>query len=307
MSLGASMNLRSMDLNLLVVFDAVMQERSVTRAANKVFLTQSAVSSALSRLRVQLKDELFLRGPGKLRPTQRAIELEQPIRAVLTDLERVLQPEAFDPQRHTRSFTIATNDYFTAVVAPALAQLLAREAQAVDVRIMPTGGRAYELLDSGEADLVCTSASTVPQRMRADLLIEDDYICLVRKDHPFAKKTPTLSQYAKARHVLVSPRGDAHGFVDEQLAERGLTRRVAMTVNHFAAAPQIVAESDMVLTVLRRIAQRFAHPKQTVMFDYPLKAPTALRHMSMIWHARLGEHPAQQWLRQALVKSLATA
>jgi DNA-binding transcriptional LysR family regulator len=301
------MNLRSMDLNLLVVFDAVMQERSVTRAANKVFLTQSAVSSALSRLRVQLKDELFLRGPGKLRPTQRAIELEHPIRAVLTDLERVLQPEAFDPQRHARSFTIATNDYFTAVVAPALAQLLAREAQAVDVRIMPTGGRAYELLDSGEADLVCTSASTVPQRMRSELLIEDDYVCLVRKDHPFAKKPPTLAQYAKARHVLVSPRGDAQGFVDEQLAERGLTRRVAMTVNHFAAAPQIVAESDMVLTVLRRIAQRFAPPKQTVMFDYPLKAPTALRQMSMIWHARLGEHPAQQWLRQALVKSLATA
>jgi DNA-binding transcriptional LysR family regulator len=300
------MSLRSMDLNLLVVFDAVMQERSVTRAANKVFLTQSAVSSALSRLRVQLKDELFLRGPGKLRPTQRAIELEQPIRALLTDLERVLQPEVFDPQRHARSFTIATNDYFTAVVAPALAQLLVREAQAIDVRIMPTGGRAYELLDSGEADLVCTATSTVPPRMRAELLIEDDYVCLVRKDHPFAKKPPTLSQYAKARHVLVSPRGDAHGFVDEQLAERGLTRRVAMTVNHFAAAPQIVAESDMVLTVLRRIALRFAPPKQTVMFDYPLKAPASLRQMSMIWHARLGEHPAQQWLRQALVKCLAT-
>jgi DNA-binding transcriptional LysR family regulator len=301
------MNLRSMDLNLLVVFDAVMQERSVTRAASKVFLTQSAVSSALSRLRVQLKDELFLRGPGKLRPTQRALELEQPIRALLTDLERVLQPEAFDPQRHTRSFTIATNDYFTAVVAPALAQLLAKEAQAVDLRIMPIGGRAYELLDSGEADVVCTSVSTVPVRMRAERLIEDDYVCVVRKDHPFASKAPSLAQYAKARHVLVSPRGDAHGFVDEQLAERGLTRRVAMTVNHFAAAPQIVADSDMVLTVLRRIAQRFASPEHTAMFDYPLSAPAALRQMSMIWHARLGEHPAQRWLRQALTRCVTGA
>jgi DNA-binding transcriptional LysR family regulator len=296
------MNLRQLDLNLLVVFDAVMQERSVTRAAHRVFLTQSAVSSALSRLRVQLKDELFLRGSGKLRPTPRALELELPVRAVLTDIERVLQPEVFNPQKHARTFTIATNDYFTAVVAPTLARLLAREAQAVDIRIMPTGGRAYELLDSGEADVVCTSASTVPERMRAQLLIEDDYVCLVRKDHAFAQKAPTLAQYAKARHVLVSPRGDAHGFVDEQLAQRGLTRRVAMTVNHFAAAPQIVAESDMVLTVMRRIAQRFAPAKQTAIFNFPLQAPRALREMSMIWHARLGEHPAQQWLRQALQK-----
>jgi DNA-binding transcriptional LysR family regulator len=296
------MNLRSMDLNLLVVFDAVMQERSVTRAAHRVFLTQSAVSSALSRLRVQWKDELFLRGPGKLRPTQRALELEQPIRALLMDLERVLQPEKFDPQRHTRTFTIATNDYFTGVVAPAFARLLAKEARAVDIRVIPIGGRAYELLDSGEADLVCTAATTVPERMRRELLIQDDYVCLVRKGHALTQKTLTVAQYAKERHILVSPRGDAHGFVDEQLAARGLTRRVAMTVNHFAAAPQIVAESDMVLTVLRKIAERFAPSKQTVILDLPMPAPIALRQMHMMWHARLGEHPAQQWLRNALMR-----
>jgi DNA-binding transcriptional LysR family regulator len=301
------MSLRSLDLNLLVVFDAVMQERSVTRAAEKVFLTQSAVSSALSRLRVQLKDELFVRGPGKLRPTPRALELEQPVRALLMDLERVLQPQTFDPQRQRRSFTVATNDYFTAVVAPRLAQLLAAEAQAVDLRIVPINGRAHELLDTGQADVVCTAAGQVPERMRAERLIEDDYVCLVRKDHPFARKPPSLAQFAKARHVLVSPRGDSHGFVDEQLATHGLTRRVVLTVNHFAAAPQIVVESDMVLTVLRRIAERFAPSHSTAMFDYPLKAPTALREMSLIWHSRLGEHPAQQWLRGFLHRAAAGA
>jgi DNA-binding transcriptional LysR family regulator len=306
MTQGSVMNLRQLDLNLLVVFDAVMHERSVTRAAHRVFLTQSAVSSALSRLRVQLKDELFLRGTGKLRPTPRALELELPVRALLTDLERVLQPEAFDPQRHGRTFTIATNDYFTAVVAPKLAQYLEKHAQAVDLRIIPIGGRANELLDASEADVVCTSASQVAERLKSQLLIEDDYVCVVRKDHPFAKKAPSLAQYAKARHLLVTPRGDARGFVDEQLAERGLTRRVAMTVNHFAAAPQIVAQSDMVLTALGKIAERFAPPKATVTFDFPLKAPLALRQMSMIWHARLGEHPAQQWLRSTLAKVCAS-
>jgi DNA-binding transcriptional LysR family regulator len=294
------MNLRQLDLNLLVVFDAVMQERSVTRAAHRVFLTQSAVSSALSRLRVQLKDELFLRGTGKLRPTQRAFELELPVRAVLTDLERVLQPEAFDPQRHARTFTIATNDYFTAVVAPRLAKYFELHAQAVDLRIIPIGGRANELLDSSEVDVVCTSSSQVAERFQSQLLIEDDYVVVVRKDHAFAKKSPSLAQFAKARHLLVTPRGDARGFVDELLAERGLTRRVAMTVNHFAAAPQIVANSDLVLTALRQIAERFAPPKSTAIVDFSLKTPLALRQMRMIWHARLGNHPAQQWLRRTL-------
>jgi DNA-binding transcriptional LysR family regulator len=300
MTLELDMNLRQLDLNLLVVFDAVMQERNVTRAAQRVFLTQSAVSSALGRLRTQLKDELFLRGPGKLRPTPRALELEQPIRMLLMDLERVLEPEGFNPARDVRTLTIATNDYFSAVVAPLLAQHLAQHAPAVDIRIIPTEGRAYEMLDASQVDLVCTSASQPPERFKSKLLIQDDYVCLVNKQHPFAKKTPTLAQYAKARHLLVSPRGDPRGFVDEVLAERGLTRRVAMTVNHFAAAPQIVSGSDMVLTILKNIASRFADPRQTAQFDLPIKAPMAIRQMKMIWHARLGEHPAQQWLRHTL-------
>jgi DNA-binding transcriptional LysR family regulator len=297
------MLLRRIDLNLLLVFDTVMQERSVTKAAHQLFLTQSAVSSALSRLRVQFKDDLFIRGPGKLRPTQRALELEQPIRAVLQELERALEPERFDPQKHARTFTVATNDYFTAVVAPVLARYIATKAQAVNVRIMPTEGRAFELLDSGQADVVCTAASLIPERFISTLLIQDEYVCMVRRDHPFAAKAPTLGQYAKARHLLVSPRGDSHGFIDEQLAQRGLTRRVAMTVNHFAAAPQIVAQSDMVLTVMKKIADRFGPSKQTFTFECPVPAPRGLREMHMIWHAKLGEHPAQQWFRQALIES----
>jgi DNA-binding transcriptional LysR family regulator len=296
------MNLRRLDLNLLVVFDAVMLERSVTRAAERVFLTQSAVSSALGRLRHQLGDELFIRGPGKLRPTPRALELEEPVRALLAELQEVLAPASFDPAHETRSFTIATNDYFTAVVLPPLARQLAREAPGIDLRIVPTAGRALEMLDAREADLVCTSWSKPPERFSIETLLEDDYVCVVRKDHPFAKKTPTLAQFAKAKHLLVSPRGDARGFVDEKLAERGLTRRVCITVNHFAAAPQIVAESDAVLTVPRLIAQRFAPPRATTQFACPVSVPASLTRMSMIWHDRLARHPAHAWLRQTLLE-----
>jgi DNA-binding transcriptional LysR family regulator len=296
------MNLRRLDLNLLVVFDAVMLERSVTRAAQRVFLTQSAVSSALGRLRHQLGDELFIRGPGKLRPTPRALELEEPVRALLAELQEVLAPSRFDPASETRGFTIATNDYFTAVVAPALARRLAKAAPGIDLRIVPTAGRALEMLDTREADLVCTAWSQPPERFSIETLVEDDYVCVVRKDHPFASKAPTLAQFAKAKHLLVSPRGDARGFVDEKLAEKGLTRRVSITVNHFAAAPQIVAESDAVLTVPRLIAQRFAPPRTTAIVDCPVSAPPALTRMSLIWHDRLARHPAHAWLRQTMLE-----
>jgi DNA-binding transcriptional LysR family regulator len=297
-----SINLRRLDLNLLVVFDAVMLERSVTRAGRRVFLSQSAVSSALGRLREQLGDELFLRGPGKLRPTPRALELEEPIRAVLAELEHRLSPARFDPATESRTFTIATNDYFTAVVAPPLARRLSRAAPGIDLRVVPTGGRAYEMLDQREADLVCTSVTQAPPRFGSRVLVEDDYVCVVRRDHPFARKTPTLAQFARARHLLVSPRGDGRGWVDDALAESGLARRVAMTVNHFAAAPQVVAETDYVLTVMRLVAERFAPRRQLASFACPLSAPMALRRMSMVWHERLAQHPAHHWLREMLAE-----
>jgi DNA-binding transcriptional LysR family regulator len=293
--------LRRLDLNLLVVFDAVMREKSVTRAAERVFLTQSAVSSALGRLRQQLGDELFVRGPGRLRPTPRALELEEPLRALLAELEQVLSPPRFDPRTERRSYTIATNDYFTAVVAPPLARRLTREAPLIDLRVVPTGGRALEQLDLREADLVCTSWSQPPARFAIETVVEDDYVCVVRTDHPFARRAPTLAQFARAKHLLVSPRGDPHGFVDERLAEKGLTRRIALSVNHFAAAPQIVAETDFVLTIPRLIAERFAPRRTTVIVPCPVAAPAALTRMSMIWHERLAQHPAHAWLRSVIV------
>lgn len=294
------MDLRRLDLNLLVLFDAVMQERNVTRAAQRLFLTQSAVSNAMARLRLQLGDELFLRGAGKLRPTPRALELAPVVHGLLDELKRTLDPPRFDPATARQAFTIATSDYFTAVVAPALFRLIDREAPGVDVRIIPTGGRTFELLDEGGADVACTAWTDPAERYGAELLLEEDYVCVVRRGHPFASKPPSVAQYAKAKHVLVTPRGDARGFIDEQLAERGLTRRVVMTVNHFAAAPMIVAGGDAVLTVPSLIATLYAPPRRTVIVPCPLTAPIGLRQMKLLWHERLGRHPAQAWFRAAL-------
>lgn len=295
------MDLRRLDLNLLVVFDAVMREQSVTRAATKIFLTQSAVSNALNRLRDQIGDELFLRGPGKLRPTQRAIELAQPVHTILVELGRVLDPAEFDPATEQRTFTIATNDYFTSVIAPPLAARLAREAPFVNLRIVPTGGRGYEMLDASQIDLLCISTASPPARFGSHLIVEDDYVLMVRDSHPFARRAPTLRAFAGAKHLMVSPVGDASGFVDEVLAERGLRRRIAMVINHFAAAPQIIANTDFVLTVPRLLAERFK-PKGVRILAAPFVAPAGLREMKIIWHERLSQHPAQHWMRRLCVE-----
>jgi DNA-binding transcriptional LysR family regulator len=157
-------------------------------------------------------------------------------------------------------------------------------------------------LDAREADLVCTSWRKPPERFSVEALVEDDYVCVVRKDHAFARRAPTLAQFAKARHLLVSPRGDARGFVDEKLAEKGLARRISITVNHFAAAPQIVAKSHAVPTVPRLIAQRFAPPRTTPLCACPVAAPATLTRMRMIWHDRLARHPAHAWFRQTMLE-----
>jgi DNA-binding transcriptional LysR family regulator len=293
------MNLRSLDLNLLVVFDAIFTEKNITRAGTRIGLSQPAVSNALTRLRGHLKDELFLRGPDGLRPTPRAVELAGPIHAMLVDLERVLDPQAFDPAVALRTFTVAAVDYFTVVVAPRLAAHLARHAPGVDIRIVPTAGQAMELLDRGEIDLAAAAFGDVPERFGHLTIVEDEYACMVAANHPMAEKPPTLRAYAAARHVLVSPRGDLNGFVDDELAKRGLTRHVVMAINHFAAAPNLVARTDLVVTAPRKVLEAYAS-ERTVIFPAPVEAPRAFRRLDMLWHERLARHPAHQWFRSTI-------
>lgn len=301
------MNLRSLDLNLLVVFDAIYQEGSVTRAAQKVFLSQSATSNALARLRGHLKDELFLRGPEGLRPTPRAMELAPRLRAILTELKQVLEPQDFDPATDQRSVTIAAVDYFSVVVAPALMSLLAREAPGIRVQIVPLEGRWMEALDQGDVDFATpTFLDAIAPRFGQTRLIEDSYACLARKGNPLADSGPDLQRYAQASHLLVSPRGDPWGFVDDELAKVGLTRNISLVINHFTATPPIIAQTDLILTAPALFVQRMK-TAQHVMFDCPVVAPVEFRCLGLVWHERLSSHPAQGWLRHAIERAAQAA
>ena len=294
------MDINALDLNLLKVFNAVMTERNVSRAANKLFMSQPAVSHALSRLRHSLKDELFIKAPGGVAPTPRAVELGEPIHSTLVALEEALNPQEFDPLTSRHVFRIATHDYFTSVIAAELANWVKERAPNISIRLKPTEGRAMEMLDNQEADVAVSAFGELPDRMVALDLFEDEYVCVIGKHHPLAKGKLTLKRFANASHLLISPRGDERGFVDTALAKQGLTRQVSMIVNQFASAAEIVANSNLVLTAPQRIAQQAVDRYGCVIEPCPIDAPETFTSTSVVRHRILGNHPPIHWLCETL-------
>lgn len=294
------MNLRRLDLNLLVVFDAMMTDRNVTRAAARIGLSQPAMSNALNRLRAFFKDELFLRGPDGMRPTPRAMDLAPAVHQALGAIDAALDPVTFDPRTAQRTIRIDTNDYVVATYLPRLMALLAREAPGIDLRISPQTGRTMERLDAQEIDFGISAYGDVPDRFEIEQIDEEVYVVLMRKRHPLVAANMTLSSYAAATHVLVSPRGDTRGFVDTALAEKGLTRRIALTVNQFSVVGPIIAATNLVVTIPKRIADQMVPAFGLIQKPSPVPGPKAFSAVSMIWHRRLGQHPANVWFRSAM-------
>lgn len=300
------MNLRRLDLNLLVIFDALMAERNVTRAARRIGLSQPAFSNALSRLRHYLKDELFIRSVEGMRPTPRALELAAEVHNALTAIESALDPASFEPSTALRSFTIDTNDYMASTSVVPLMRRLADEAPGIDVRLLPPNGRALERLDAGEADFAIGAYGELPERFGVEQLDDNVFVCVMRADHALARGKFDLERYAAAKHLLITPRGDPVGFVDEALAQHGLSRRIALTVNQFSVAPAIVANSDLIVTLPKRIADFYAPLFALAMRPSPFGTPKVFRSIDLIWHKRIGQHPAYVWFRE-LLKSVIVA
>ncbi|MCK0068933.1 MULTISPECIES: LysR family transcriptional regulator [Kordiimonas] len=299
------MNLAGIDLNLLLVFDAVMKERNATRAGMAIGMSQPAVSNALNRLRHIMKDDLFVRGPDGMRPTSRAQELANPIRHALAEIEEALNPASFDPANAERTFVIATTDYASMTLMPYLASYISDEAPKVNIHTIPIQGRLYEKLDSQEADFGITALSETPERFGRMDMHSDEFVVMMRPDHPLArhKNSIPLEEYSAARHLLVTPRGDARGFMDEQLEKRGLKRQISMTINSFGPGPMIVMSSDLILTIPSRMAGKCAQFFDLHIMPSPIQPPKELTGGVMIWHNRLTNHPAHTWFRQLIKRA----
>ena len=296
------MNLRRVDLNLLVIFDALMTERNVTRAARRISLSQPAFSNALARLRHFLKDELFIRGPEGMLPTPRALELAPPIRAALMTLESSLDQSAFEPATATRVFTLQTSDYLVSTVMPALMRHLAERAPGVDIRIVPPDHRTTQLLDAGEIDFALGGYGELPERFGVAIVDDNDFVCLMHAKHPLATGRLDLRRYAAAKHLLITPRGDPNGFVDDALAEAGLSRRIALTVNHFSVVPAIIAETDLIVTMPLRMAEGYAKLYGLTLRPSPVATSAIYSHIRLVWNKRLAAHPAFDWFRALMLE-----
>ncbi len=296
-------HLAGIDLNLLVVLDALLTERNVTRAAKRVGLSQSATSHALSRLRALFDDPLLVRGLGAMVPTPRAEALHAPVRDALSQLATAIgHSPRFDPKVSRRPFTVATVDYGAFVLAPRLLDLVSREAPHVDVRLTHSSGQKG--WDRGDFDvaLAPTSGGADPPNVRRQVMFEERFVCVLRAGHRFARGKLTLDRFCSAGHVKVTPGGtEAGGPVDDALAAAGRSRRVVMTVPQFVVAPHLVARTDYLLVLPRRVAIRLAPKYGLVMREPPL--PVLGFSFAMFWHARLDADPGAAWFRDLLLRA----
>jgi DNA-binding transcriptional LysR family regulator len=308
----------NLDLNLLRVFDAVMQERSVLRASHRLFQSQSAVSHSLKRLREIVGDELFVRTATGMQPTARALALAAPVTEAMRSLESALGLDAFDPATSNRRFTVAASDFMTMVVFPRLLEILAVEAPNVDIAIKPsTRIDLAEQLDLGRIDVALGTFSTVPARFATRGLFAYDEVLVTGAA---AGQCPlTMEALAGLSVVVVSLGGERDGAVDGYISERGLARRsemydqaafeqafaacarqprVAVSLPHFLAIPALLHGSRMAAIVPRPLADCFAFGHRVAVHELPY--PTTRFEVGALWHERLAGDRAQAWLRDAL-------
>ena len=299
---------RTLDLNLLRVFDVVMAERNVTRAAARLAMTQPAVSNALRRLRESTGEELFTAGPTGVTPTPHAEALWPTVRTALGGLREALEPQGFDPARDARTFTLAMADANAALTVPLLVDTLQHENARVDLRFVPLATRdPRPLLEHGEADLAvgffpdvarALAAAGENATFRLDPLYRCEYVCVMRHDHPLAAAPLTLDAYCSAAHLRVSFAGRPRGYVDEALAALGRSRRVMITVNQFFTAGSVVHQSDLLTVLPRSFVPATGFADDLAVRALPFALPPI--EVGLFWHRRHEQDAAQQWLRLAV-------
>ncbi|MGX9429632.1 MULTISPECIES: LysR family transcriptional regulator [Bradyrhizobium] len=293
------MKLSAVDLNLLVAFDALLSEGSVSEAARRIGLSQPAMSKRLARLRSLFRDDLFLRSGDGVRPTERALDLADSIRSALRQIEDAFGGYSrFDAVRSTRIFRIATTDNVTATLLPGVMGMLRAQAprmalvvRALDRREVVNG------LERGEIDLALTLIPDAPATIKRAALFPERYVSLVSARHPEIKRKLTLDMFLKYPHVLITHVGDLKGAIDRLLDERGLKRQVALSVPYHLAVPELIAETDMIATLSERIVRSFAWQgvrSFTPPVDYPEFRQT------LLWHRRNDNDPAHVWLRNVI-------
>jgi DNA-binding transcriptional LysR family regulator len=295
--------LNTPDLNLLLAFEALFRHGSVTRAAAQIGLSQSAMSSALGRLRKQFDDPLFVNTRSGMLPTPRALELAPPLMEALAMVRGAIgSREVFEPRTSTRTMRVYMTDVGEMVLLPRLMRHL--HAHAPSMRIETAQLQAAELavrMETGDIDLAVGYLPQLTGKVRRARLFEEHYVCMTRPDHPLGRRSAlTLKEFVGARHVLIASMGSGHQALERALADKGVHDNVALRVPHFVVVPLIVAGTDLVVSLPNQVAKFSASIAKVKVHPLPIAVPSF--DVSLYWHERMENDTANQWLRAALVE-----
>lgn len=296
-------NVSGIDLNLLKALSALLETESVSKAANLANLSQPAMSRALSRLQQTMKDPLLIRSGRGMVLTPRGEALRDPVRDALSQLSRVFKPQVFDPSKADNRFRIMAPDYLAQTIMPPVIAQVFNIAPKVRIEIENLSATGITEMCEGKISLGFGVVNDGPElvNVAAQALFKDRQICLMRKNHPLAKKKMSLKNYAAASHALLSITGKGGGRVDDILKEHDLKRTIALRVTHFLTISAVIAPTDLIITVPEHLARQVMTDELAVVpLPKPLQTPPFT--ISQIWHERFTADPAHQWLRR-MIKS----
>lgn len=293
----------SQELTLLYLFDAIMTEASVSRAADRLGMTQPALSNAISRMRDLWQDPIFVKKGRQIEPTAFALSLWEQVRDPVNQLSTAVESSVFEPAESRRKFRVALTDTSVDLYWLPLMREVSRLAPGVDLYAVPfTQLGAVDQLRAASIDIALGPRGQPDRSLRASFLFAGHFKLVMRKDHPLAGKPVSKKNFLAARHLLVSRSGDAHDYVDRALQTQGLQRRVAVTVNHVAAVPRLLTGSDLIAVVPQRVAESARFRSALWVTDPPVAMePTPIY---LIWHARLDRDPGLIWLRRLLEETV---
>ncbi|WP_257221808.1 LysR family transcriptional regulator [Pseudomonas atacamensis] len=296
----AGMNLRSIDLNLLVIFDALMAERHVTRAAQRIPMTQPAMSNALARLRHVFKDELFIRSGGIMEPTPRALELGEAVRQILRQTERLMSSDVgFDPATSEREFTGRMSDLTGYLLLPRILSVLSIQAPHSSLEVLHMSpDRSIKALETDQLDFAISMQLRHNTSICSEPLFSDQMVCVMREGNPLAEGELTLERFLRAEHLRVAMSPTDIRFVDNVLADKGFSRNVVAKVPHWLLVPPILQKSNMIAVISGKLAEKFMESGLAIK---PLPFGSEPFSWDIYWHRRNDNSAAHQWMRN-LVK-----
>lgn len=300
------MELKDLDLNLLLVFNQLLLQRRVSAVAEKLGLSQPGVSNALKRLRLLLNDELFLRTSRGMEPTPYALQLAEPIAYALNTIETSLNQRAtFDAASSKRRFTIGMNDIGEIYFLPKLMDKLASIAPGVSINTVRNASlNLREAMESGQVDLAAGLLPELKAGFFQRRLFKQRYVCMFRAGHALDREGQiSAEEFSGAEHVVVGASEIGHARLDETISARGIRRNVKLTVPHFVAVGHILSRTDMVATVPERYAQECLAPFGLKSAQMPVELPEIA--ISLFWHAKFHKEPGIQWLRGVMFDTFA--